>query len=91
MRYSGGDVFATAARVSFETFGSPCHCTAYIAYAYNFPDALAGAAAAGKVKGPILFVASTGAINSNTAAELTRLEPDRIVVLGGTGVIFDAV
>ncbi|MGD0863189.1 MAG: choice-of-anchor D domain-containing protein, partial [Candidatus Limnocylindrales bacterium] len=54
VRYSGADRFATAAAVSAHTFGSPCHCTAYIATAYNFPDALAGAAAAGTIKGPVL-------------------------------------
>jgi len=91
VRYSGSDLFATAAAASANTFASPCHCTAYIATAYNFPDALAGAAAAGTVKGPILFVATTGAINSATAQELTRLKPGHIVVLGGTGVISAAV
>jgi len=91
VRYSGADRFATAAAVSAHTFGSPCHCTAYIATAYNFPDALAGAAAAGTIKGPVLFVAASGAIDSYTATELLRLKPDHIVVLGGTGVVSAAV
>jgi putative cell wall-binding protein/uncharacterized protein YvpB len=91
VRYGTNDKYATAAAVSANTFGSPCHCTAYIAFADNFPDALAGAAAAGTVKGPMLFVATSGAINSSTAAELTRLKPDRIVVLGSSTVISDAV
>ena len=91
VRYAGTDIFASAAAASAHTFGSPCHCTAYIAYAYNFPDALAGAAAAGKVHGPVLFAATTGALNAATAAELTRLAPDHIVVLGSSVVISDAV
>ncbi|MGD0863824.1 MAG: cell wall-binding repeat-containing protein, partial [Candidatus Limnocylindrales bacterium] len=91
VRYSGADRFATAAAVSAHTFGSPCHCTAYLATAYNFPDALAGAAAAGTIKGPVLFVAPSGAIDSYTATELLRLKPDHIVVLGGTGVVSAAV
>jgi putative cell wall-binding protein len=90
-RYSGSDKYATAAAVSANTFPAHCGCTAYIAYADNFPDALAGAAAAGTVKGPVLFVAASGAINSSTATELTRLAPDRIVVLGSNMAISDAV
>jgi putative cell wall-binding protein len=91
VRYSGTGRFDTAAQISAHTFGSPCNCTAYIAYAYNFPDALAGAAAAGRVQGPVLLVDSTGPINSATAAELTRLKPYRIIVLGSAGVISPAV
>jgi putative cell wall-binding protein len=92
VRYAGADIFASAAAVSANTFASPCHCTAYIAYAYNFPDALAGAAAAaGKVRGPVLFAATNGTLNAATAAELARLSPDRIVVLGSAVVISDAV
>jgi putative cell wall-binding protein len=89
-RYAGGDRFATAAAISANTF-SPGVGVVYIATAYNFPDALAGAAAAGTVKGPILLVAPTGAINPATAAELTRLKPPKIIVLGSTGVVSDAV
>jgi outer membrane protein assembly factor BamB len=91
VRYSGTSRFATAADISSHTFPANCGCVAYIAYAYNFPDALAGAAAAGTVKGPVLLVNTTGAIDSNTAAELTRLKPTKIIVLGSSGVISDAV
>ncbi len=64
---------------------------AYIATAYNFPDALAGAAAAGTLAGPVLLVAPTGAINAATATELKRLRPKQIIVLGGTSVVSDSV
>ena len=89
-RLAGTSRFDTAAAISAHTF-SPGVGVAYIATAYNFPDALAGAAAAGTVKGPVLLVAPTGAINPATATELTRLHPGRIIVLGGTGVVSDAV
>ncbi len=90
-RYSGPDRFATAAAVSAHTFPAGCGCTAYIANAYKFPDALAGAAAAGTVKGPVLLVGPSLPINPSTLAELTRLKPAAIVVLGGTAVVSDAV
>ncbi|MEO5918021.1 MAG: S8 family serine peptidase, partial [Candidatus Limnocylindrales bacterium] len=89
-RYAGTSRFATAAAISAQTF-VPGVAVAYIAYAYNFPDALAGAAAAGTVQGPVLLANSTGALDPATIAELTRLQPHKIIVLGGTGVISDAV
>jgi putative cell wall-binding protein len=87
VRYGSTNIYATAAAISANTFPADCYCTAYIAYGGNFPDALAGAAAAGSVPGPVLFVATTGAINTSTAAELTRLQPSQIVVLGSELVI----
>jgi putative cell wall-binding protein len=90
-RFSGTSRFATAGAVSAATFPPGVVDIAYIAYAYNFPDALAGAAAAGWNEGPVLLVNTTGTINPATAAELTRLKPYRIIVLGSSGVISDAV
>ena len=90
VRYAGATRFSTAAAISANTF-SPGVPVAYVANAYNFPDALAGAAAAGTVKGPVLLASSTGALDPATIAELTRLQPAKIVVLGGAGVVSDAV
>jgi putative cell wall-binding protein len=90
-RYFGTSRFDTAAAVSSHTFSANCHCTAYVAYAMNFPDALAAAAAAGTVPGPVLLVATTGTINTATKNELLRLKPDHIVALGSTVVISASV
>jgi putative cell wall-binding protein len=89
-RLDGATRFATAAAISRATF-SPGVPVVYIAYAYNFPDALAAAAAAGTRQGPILYVDTSGPIEADTAAELTRLQPQTIDVLGGTAVISEAV
>ena len=89
-RLAGPDRFSTAAAVSVATFG-PGVPVVYIANAYNFPDALAGAAAAGTAVGPVLLAAPTGPLHPATAAELARLKPGRIVVLGSAGVVSDAV
>jgi hypothetical protein len=62
-----------------------------VANAFNFPDALAGAAAAGTTPGPVLLAAADLPLNPATVAELTRLRPLRIIVLGGSGVISEAV
>ena len=56
---------------------------------FNFPDALAGAAAAGVTGGPLLLVDST--LPAATATELARLHPARIVILGSAAVVSDAV
>jgi len=83
-RVAGSDRYATAAAVSRATFAA--HPAAvYIASGLNFPDALAGAAAAAHVGAPVLLV-DTG-IPSSTVTELKRLAPTHIYVLGGTGSI----
>ena len=56
----------------------------------NFPDALAGAAAAGVLHAPIILV-TPSAIPGSSATELDRLNPVRIVILGGTGAVSAAV
>lgn len=88
-RIAGGNRYATAAAVSADTFGAGV-AVAYIATGTNFPDALAGVAAAGLSGAPILLTSPT-AIPGETAGELSRLRPGRIVVLGGSGVISDGV
>jgi putative cell wall-binding protein len=88
VRWSGADRFATAAKISASSFGTGG--TVYVATARSFPDALSGGAIAGKVGGPILLV-DTNAIPGVTASELKRIKPARIIVLGGSGVVSDAV
>jgi putative cell wall-binding protein len=88
-RIAGANRFATAARVSADTF-APGVSVAYVATGEMFPDALSGVAAAGTNGAPILLVGADH-IPAETAAELDRLDPGRIVVLGGAGVVSDAV
>jgi putative cell wall-binding protein len=88
-RFGGADRYATAASVSAAHFpaGVP---VAYVATGLDFPDALAGGPAAARAGGPILLVTRTG-IPAAIATELARLRPGRIVVLGSTAVVGDAV
>ncbi len=88
-RLAGEDRYSTAAAISADAFAAGVP-VAYIATGANFPDALAGVAAAGVEGGPILLV-STDSVPAATAAELQRLGPGQIVVLGGTGVVSTAV
>ncbi|MDL5352751.1 peroxidase family protein [Microbacterium sp. zg-YB36] len=93
IRHSGSDRFQTAALVSQRQFpeAGPVPVV-YITNGYNFPDGLAAAAAARAEGGPLLLVAHSaeGEIPSATAAELTRLQPERIVVLGGPTTVSTA-
>ncbi|HEX7107164.1 MAG TPA: cell wall-binding repeat-containing protein [Acidothermaceae bacterium] len=88
-RYQGADRFATSAAIVDANYraGVP---VAYVATGVNFPDALAGGAAAANEGGPLLLVAPDS-IPSSIATELQRLEPGRVVVLGGERSVSAAV
>ncbi|HWP63069.1 MAG TPA: glycosyl hydrolase family 18 protein [Candidatus Binatia bacterium] len=87
-RLAGTDRYATAAAISAATFPSSGVPVAYVATGLNYPDALAGSVAAARAGGPLLLV-TRDTIPAPTAAELARLKPARIVILGSTGVVAD--
>ena len=89
LRQSGSDRYATAAAISAGTFG-PGVSAAFIAVGSNFPDALAGGPAAAMLRGPLLLTAADY-VPGATTTELARLQPGRIVVLGGPGAVRDTV
>ncbi len=88
-RIGGSDRFETAAQISAGFF-QPAVPVAYVTSGMNFPDALSGASAAASQGGPVLLV-QPGSIPHATAAELARLKPQRIVVLGGEGAVSQTV
>ncbi|WP_432432639.1 cell wall-binding repeat-containing protein [Cryobacterium breve] len=80
-RIAGDDRFATSAAISAATF-APGLPVVYLASGSNFPDALSGAAVAGDADAPILLTRADN-IPAVVQAELDRLRPGKIVVLGG--------
>ena len=88
-RLSGADRYATSAAISKASFAAHVP-VAYIATGLDFPNALSGAPVAAIHGGPILLV-STSAIPAAIAAELIRLKPANIVVLGPSTSVADAV
>jgi serine protease len=88
-RLAGPDRFATAAAVSAEGFPEGAD-QVYVATGANFPDALAGGAAGAATATPIVLV-SHGGVPEASATELRRLDPDRVVVLGGDAAVSDEV
>jgi putative cell wall-binding protein len=87
-RIGGADRYVVSAAISADTFGAD-RPVAYIASGEGFPDALAGSAAAGHTGGPVLLVQKDG-IPAAVTAELERVNPAKIVLLGGTAAVSEA-
>lgn len=86
-RTAGGDRFATAVEVSKAAFPDPSSVgTVYVANGLSFPDALSGGPAATRDSGPLLLTAP-GYLPPAVSAEITRLHPAHIVVVGGPAVV----
>jgi putative cell wall-binding protein len=88
-RIGGADRFETAARLSAAAFGTGVPVV-FLAQGRAFPDALAAGAAAGRLDGPVLLV-ERDRVPGVVAAELARLRPARVVVVGGRQAVGDAV
>ena len=87
-RLAGADRYATAAAISRRFFASAG--TVFVATGAGFPDGLAAGPAAAKLGGPVLFVAQNS-VPAATRTEISRLRPQKIYVIGGTGVISETV
>ena len=89
-RIAGATRYETAAAIAAEAFPGPV-ATLLVATGRNFPDALAGASAGARLGAPVLLVPGnappSGALAVRLSAELARLVPGRILVLGGEGAI----
>ena len=88
-RLWGSDRYATAVEISKAHF-SPGVSVAYVATGLDYPDALSAGAVAGLEAGPVLLIAPDS-IPSAVAGELSRLVPDRIVIVGGSSVVSSTV
>lgn len=90
IRLAGADRFTTSVAISQSGYGAAGSDTVFVATGTNFPDGLAGGAVAALVPGPILLVTPTQ-LPGSIAAELRRLDPDTVYVIGGTGAVSDGV
>jgi putative cell wall-binding protein len=88
-RRAGADRQETSALISAQAF-NPNVPVAYVVNGDSFPEAEAAAAAGVFRGGPVLLVKST-AITAPVAAELDRLNPQSIVVVGGTSLVSSGV
>jgi ELWxxDGT repeat protein len=90
-RISGPERYSTAAAIAEEAFPEPeAVRTVFVATANAFPDALAAGAVAGAIPGPVLL-SQHSTLPPPTIEQLERFVPHRIVVMGGTAAISEAV
>jgi putative cell wall-binding protein len=83
-RLAGADRYATSVKISRSAYASSDYV--FIATGSNFPDGLAGGPVAALLPGPLLLVTPTQ-LPSVVKSELQRLGPDRVFILGGSGVV----
>ncbi|NYF11696.1 glucose/arabinose dehydrogenase/regulation of enolase protein 1 (concanavalin A-like superfamily)/putative cell wall-binding protein [Leifsonia sp. AK011] len=88
-RVFGANRYETAVEISEASYSGTAPVV-YIASGENYPDALSAGPAAALEGGPLLLV-SPSAIPAVVSAEITRLDPARIVVVGGTPSVDAAV
>ena len=87
-RVSGADRFATSVAVSQSAFPGGADIV-YVSTGRNWPDALSGGAGAVVQNAPVLL-SDTSSVPSGVLAEIDRLNPSRIMLIGGTSAISDA-
>lgn len=88
-RLPGLNRIATAVSISREAFPMSAG-TVVLATASDFPDALSGAPLAAHERAPLLLT-SPDRLSSEVSAEIRRLQPSTVVVLGGHSAVSAAV
>ncbi|MCY7365377.1 MAG: cell wall-binding repeat-containing protein [Frankiaceae bacterium] len=86
-RLAGPDRAGTAARLAW-VFWPQSAGTVYLATGQQYPDALASVPAAGTDNAPLLLTRQ-GCLPAATAAQLDRLQPQTVVIVGGPAAVSD--
>lgn len=89
VRLSGANRYATGSEISQEGFPGGADVV-YVSTGLAFPDALAAGPAAAIGNGPVLLTDPTN-MPAAVRAEIVRLDPDRIVVVGGPDRVSAAI
>lgn len=88
-RIAGPDRYATSAAISREAFDAGA-TVAFVTTGDAFQDALSATPSAAAFQGPLLLT-TREVLPASVEGELRRLEPDRIVVVGSSADVDDAV
>jgi putative cell wall-binding protein len=88
-RIGGADRYEVAVNTSKDGFPDGAS-TVYVASGATFPDALSAAPAAAVADAPVLLTTSD-ALPASVKAEITRLAPEKIVIVGGKNSVSAAV
>ena len=86
-RISGGDRYGTAAALSAPLQESEF---GFVSTGLDWPDALSSSALAAHLGAPLHLVQESS-VPSTTVAELERIQPPHVRVVGGSGVVQDGV
>ncbi len=89
VRLAGANRYATGAEISRSFFDSNVD-TVFVATGVNFPDALSAGAAAAAEQSPVLLNPSD-ALHAQVRAEIIRLGPSKVVLVGGAAALGSAV
>lgn len=87
-RLAGANRYETAAAIA-DTYPTGIS-TVYVASGADYPDALSGSASAGRNGRPMLLT-TQGNLPAATRTALDRLNPGRIVILGGPAAVSNTV
>ncbi|MBR7008273.1 MAG: leucine-rich repeat protein [Ruminococcus sp.] len=94
-RIAGSSRFGTATAVAnkLEDLKSSKPTEVFFVYAYNYADALSVSTVAAVKGAPIIYLATKGSIDADTAAYLKSIKGSvkKAYVVGGSGVISDAM
>jgi putative cell wall-binding protein len=88
-RLAGPDRYGTAAAINSQYFGAGSTDTMFLATGLNFPDALAGAAMAGRLGAP-LYVTAKDCVPQSARDAILGMAAAKTVVMGDVGVVSDA-
>lgn len=86
-RLEGDTRVGTALAISQAAFPNGADVV-YLANADTFVDAVAGGVL---TDGPIILVPQCGELPADVGAEIARVDPDRVIALGGSAAICDAL
>ncbi|GAB3126734.1 cell wall-binding repeat-containing protein [Glaciibacter psychrotolerans] len=89
-RLAGADRFDTAVAISKGSYPSSGVPVVYVTTGAEFPDALSAAPAAAAQGGPLLLT-QAGDLPAAVKAEIARLKPKKIVVVGGEAAVSTVV
>lgn len=90
-RIAGDDRYAVGVEISRQSFPDPAAVpVVYVTTGAKYPDALSAAPAATVLGGPLLLTPGD-VLDSRVQAEIERLHPERIVVVGGPASISEGV
>jgi putative cell wall-binding protein len=89
-RLAGSDRYATSAAIVNQYPVPTLENAVFVASGQNFPDALSAAPLAGSTGFPLLLT-RTDSLPESIRAQIERLEPEEIIVVGGPGAVSTAV